>query len=299
MSQPRKNAADRLGRFLGPTTHRQRRFVTFIRPIDAPLRGTFLLLAVAMCACGDAAAERPPPLQDGEPCAVAEDCASGMCATLGEFGGKTCTRPCHGPADCKPPPGGGLACDKTGRCARPCEYLSRSGSTVCTFPGVYEECADQDPVEFCSACGCATYGGGACVADKGCVLPQPAGAACSVADECSSGLCDPETNQCSDPVGLGGACHYDVQCASGNCSNDGYTDSAGVCRVALGAPCTNDDCNMCVKGLCARSTCMNGVDCAPGWTCLDSISGSELCYQLCGTSSDCYNGSCQANGYCY
>ncbi len=258
----------------------------------------FVGAALGACSADDTPSTSRHLRADGELCSAPSDCEGGGCAMSETVSAWICTRPCEASAECGTSGYGQMVCDKDGLCVPPCLYGKSAGSTVCTAAGVYEECADQSAAEFCKSCGCAPFGGGVC-ASTGCVIPQPDGSGCTVHEECTSGLCDPEMTTCAQPAVVGGQCHFDAQCASHNCSNDGDSSIPGVCRVPLGSPCTNADCNMCIDGWCARSRCTNGVSCAPGWSCLDGIDGVDYCYQHCTASPDCYDGTCQPDGYCY
>lgn len=117
---------------------------------------------------------------------------------------------------------------------------------------------------------------------------------------CPSGQwCSPEMG-CVPLAGEGEPCDVDAQCNTNHCS-----DVAKVCRIPVGSPCTDQNCDLCVHrdegwSYCSRY-CSTGVSLAyerevcNGGVCA-SVDGVGTCHQSCsGALDSSCPGDCHAN----
>lgn len=234
------------------------------------------VLALAVTSC----ASEPPPLASfGDPCSDDGACASGLCGD-----DAMCTEMCTSSDTCLD----GTVCGPAGVCQRACTSRSVQGSgatrEICV-DGLYVACSGRDAVADCAACGCEPFGGGVCIAGRGCVPPAPDGTACATAAECASGVCYGDTMVCGAPRADGQPCAEPSDCAAGRCFAD--TDTCGPPRPDGGA-CTND-------GDCAAGNCLSDATCgAPR-----DVGGSCSVDVDCATSNCSTNGADGATGVCY
>jgi hypothetical protein len=141
---------------------------------------------------------------------------------------------------------------------------------------VFVACSTRDPVADCMSCGCAPFGGGVCIAGRGCVPPAPDGTACGSASECMSGICYSDTRVCGPGRADGETCGAASDCQASRCFED--TGTCGPPR-ADGTACSE-------AADCASESCLADGTCgAPrpmGGTCLDD--------------ADCETSNCSTNG---
>ena len=102
--------------------------------------------------------------------------------------------------------------------------------------------------------------------------------ACKAVDDTHCDQCGcPDTQYCGaagkciDKVGVGQPCASSDYCQSSNCGSN------SLCRVALGSPCTNDNCDLCLGN---PSTGWSGCSdyCTDTSICIGEASCSELTY---------------------
>lgn len=231
-----------------------------------------------------------------------EDCAACGCAG---FGGGVCISEmgCIDPIDTGLPCPEDLACE-----TELCDPTTR----VCVEPAPAGSICTLD--RYCAST--------LCDLDIGfCVDPAPAGSACASDRFCESNICDPTTHQCVAllPLGAdcdgdrfcasglcsaymgcfelgepGDACFRDQECATLHCSTDGITTSAGVCLLAIGAPCAEfmaePHCDRCIQGpsgsWCQRQTCheVRGA-CSAEYACRLNTMGTRTCFERCDYSA--------------
>jgi hypothetical protein len=211
-------------------------------------------------ACANADDSKPtsmmqaPKLDLDADCYADGECASQLCLEVSGFQGKRsiCSQPCEKDADCS----GRLPVCGTGP----------DGSRVCAYG------CESDAFHY----------GFVCVAGRpiacGAVEGQCEGCGCSNSQRCDIG------GSCVDKSDVGGVCRTDSDCKTLNCSRN-----AGVCRVTLGATCTNENCDRCLTpdtgSYCDRN-CTSGDDCNGG-LCLVTFGSSEgVCRQRCSEYGD-------------
>ena len=110
---------------------------------------------------------------------------------------------------------------------------------------------------------------------------------------CASGLCSAYMG-CFELGEPGDACFRDQECATLHCSTDGITTSAGVCLLAIGAPCAEfmaePHCDRCIQGpsgsWCQRQTCheVRGA-CSAEYACRLNTMGTRTCFERCDYSA--------------
>jgi hypothetical protein len=113
---------------------------------------------------------------------------------------------------------------------------------------------------------------------------------CEALDETHCEACGcPSTLRCEKGVGcvplnnVGGKCETNRDCNTNNCS-----PYAKICRVAVGQPCTLDDCDLCNTG--TPSYC--GQSCSEDDDCQIGHCFSSRCYPSCGSNDTCASGQC-------
>lgn len=117
-------------------------------------------------------------------------------------------------------------------------------------------------------------------APEGSASCRPAGASCTTAAECCSGLCDP-SGHCALPdcVPLGGACASAAECCSALCAG-GICAPSGMCLPA-GEVCTSG--SSCCSGVCVsdgtRQVCQ-------------SLGGCAVAGEVCRSDAQCCSGRC-------
>jgi len=208
---------------------------------------------------GCSSAGNSPTLKHSElgyTCLSDSQCGSSeFCTNIGDYrlGDRfVCSKYCTADADCPVPYSGanplqcGILADGSKGCIRECIGLG-----VACINGVPTACKATDD-SHCDQCGC------------------PDGLRCNTNGSVS---CVPKLSE-------GEVCATDGDCLSDNCSPTNKT-----CRVAVGSPCTSDNCDRCAGNA------------ATGWS---------YCSRLCGYSSQCNAGDCLIsdvynNGpkYCY
>lgn len=124
--------------------------------------------------------------------------------------------------------------------------------------------------------------------------------ACEVADFCGctscegDSYCDFAKNLCVQRLQAGEKCTEDKQCSSGYCSSS----LGSICTVALGEPCTDENCEVCrevgTSTACSygchlrdygdvQGTCPDGFWCGAAWN--DEY--SNLCLKSCTSMDEC------------
>ena len=233
-------------------------------------------------------------------CATADEpCANGS-HDAGEADvdcGGSCSTPC---AD-------GSSCSAASDCA---SGVCGSGG-VCAAPTCSDGVHNGDETDVdCGGAGCASK-----CAD---------GLACSVASDCTSGVCGSggvcTAPTCSDSVhngdetdvdcgascgstcSVGATCASDSDCATAVCDGVSTTCSSPVCGDSVCATGGGETCASCPAdcGDCATPTCSDGihngdetdVDC--GGSCAETCADGSTC----SVASDCASGVCGSGGVC-
>jgi hypothetical protein len=156
---------------------------------------------------------------------------------------------------------------------------------------------EKDPTSIDMFCGMAGDGRAMCARCDGfgfaCGLDQ-APVACELLDETHCGECGcPDGLHCIPGQGcrpvsaVGEPCWKDADCESSNCSS-----FAGVCRVAVGASCTHQDCDLCYidNDKPGWSFCQKECteeQCPPPFCSRDAASVYQALCQQCPTVSYC------------
>jgi hypothetical protein len=227
------------------------------------MRRALALVGVIACASPSSG---PPKLAEGASCGHASACASNVCVDADLPTGGRCAKPCSADTDCESARGCGKAADGTAVCVPRC--TEPYGAAIADGqPQVENACwnglsipCEQLPAD--TTCGCACVGG----------------TFCDVAADKATATCRPQ-------AAVGGACVADYGCASANC--DLVTKK---CAVAVGAPCTQSNCQVCTaQGWCTRSC--DDVRCPVGTTCI-GFSPDTHCAVNCGAlASGCPAGT--------
>lgn len=192
---------------------------------------------------------------DGDPCTVDETCAVGSCrgAARSCDDGNPCTdEVCEPALGCVSAARDGATCDDGDPCTRT-DTCDEEGACV----GIALVCDDADP---CTADRCEPDPSRVEGAPGKCVHqptsdPCDDGDACTLADQCRSGVCTGTRRVCSD----GDECTVDrCEPATGQCRFDPLVDLA-ACDD--GDPCTSLD--RCRDGACQglAATCDDGLAC--------------------------------------
>lgn len=86
-----------------------------------------------------------------------------------------------------------------------------------------------------------------------CAAPDAPCSACGCAESeyCSA------NETCMPVMELGEPCTDNAGCVSGNCGEPA-NGSSSVCLVAIGAPCNDINCNLCLSELSCTTTCLSG-----------------------------------------
>lgn len=239
-------------------------------------RSTWILalLATTLPTCEKRSAHR---LAVGEACDEDADCEEGRCEGILRLF-SACTRSC---AEEACPDGTVCGTDQEGAriCVLPCDYGDLGQRVVCD-QGVPIACAHFDR-EACEDCGCADE------------------------DFCSDdGTCVPELQ-------LGSPCEQDWQCRSESCGVPADGSTGVVCLVALGEPCTDGNCSLCIEGVCSQwcagcdhhagarcDTCRAGT---PEVYCVDNTGtgAGYRCLLECRSDDDCDGGATCQNVQAY
>jgi len=219
-----------------------------------------VVFAVVVGGCDDAG-DDPEGEPEGDstlglPCASDVDCEGGTClrgAATHDAAQESpfCTHACSDDSDCAA--GAGMTCG-----------TGPGGASVCTPP-------------------CAEPNGFACVDGEtvACSVAQdPPCGQCGCPDDLVCGI-DPAV--CAPRASVGTACTADRDCMSDNCG------ATGLCRVALGAECTVDDCDLCIAlgawSACSRP-CDDPAQC-DGLLCTQPPgAGEATCRPVCDTTHD-------------
>lgn len=240
---------------LAPATRTRRPHVDPVTRLSDTVRVVVLapssarwLAAAAIAACVTSACQGQ---QVGALCEEDADCASGQCLDLSSeaLSRRICTRPCVDDTAC----GGSLRCGVGPTGERQCVPGCGSIGFTCV-DGVSTSCAAVAEDE--TRCG-----------DCGCGRDRP--------------RCVPEVG-CFARSEVGGPCRWDGDCRTNHCS-----DVAHLCRVAVGQPCTTDDCDLCMRdeegwSYCTRR-CFAGGDVCNGDPCLapSSLPSYGTCRPRC------------------
>jgi hypothetical protein len=238
-----------------------------------------LVCVATVAACGDGAEEGPAKVDSGtpdrsmpeperkkpggSPCEENSECESNECYTRHDWIGGVCAGPCTTDDDCIQVGAGGstiLACGLTEGERRCIENCDQQG--ISCRDGYPVRCSEVGQ-EYCEDCGCPE--GLACWPGKGCQAPAE----------------------------VGMPCESDEHCESQNCSKEAH-----VCRVAIGEPCTADNCDLCIKPKDAEAYCSrecSGRGCSDGWLCTsaDAVNGPFHCRRYCAGATDP-----ECPGYC-
>jgi hypothetical protein len=259
----------------------------------------------------------------GDPCAVADDCGSGVCN-----GGVCCAGPCGGVCKtCAPLTGacvtvtlaqdpdtcaGSNECDANGKCklkdAEPCVSGSLCASGFCADGS----CCNT----ACGPCGdCSAPQPGACAVKPAHQAPTPSFA-------CGAFLCDGVSATCPAACAVDADCGAAAFCAGGTCTG----------KLPQGTPCASGGSCLtghCVDGFCCDDSCggqcqacgeagslgvcktVAGAPRAPRVACLGSGSCQGTCDggnpigcvfpgagTACGPASSCIGDVAQPEGAC-
>jgi hypothetical protein len=251
--------------------------------------------------CINGACEKTPAndfaaCDDGKECTTNDSCESGVCSGSPKF--CPASDACHvGSCDvatdtCVEVAGNdGASCTDDDPCT-----LSGSCSGGACVPGAMTDCSFLDGP--CSI--------GSCDPDIGCLAtPKNDGASCddglycTVLDQCESGICAGQPNNCAAPgdVCMVGVCNEATKtcvaapgndgaaCDDGNDCTVNEACSSGVCAGGVpgnnGLACDDGD------GCTSATTCSNGTCGSPGATITQCIDGDMCCPPGCANDDDC------------
>jgi hypothetical protein len=126
------------------------------------------------------------------------------------------------------------------------ECLALAESIDCGDPQRSAACSDEN--EALGACAASGGGGGT---GSGTTGSGGTGQACQTDDDCATGLCNWQLEQCSTPGAIGGPCTRDDECTSALCNW-----STEVCAAPgpTGTPCIRDE--ECTSGQCPNESCL-------------------------------------------
>ncbi len=260
----------------------------------------------AACRGGACAADGRCGTPNGGACTTGTSCRAGSCQS------GTCSATCTSSSQC----GAGLFCGAASTCVPKipnggsCNLASECASAICSSDG---KCG-ANPGDVCSApndcraggcmngtCGpdcsadaqCIT--GSYCSTAGTCVAANPNGTACTLAVQCTSGVCEAD-GQCGATDGR--PCAGAADCRSGICS------AANTCAATCA---TNADCvagNFCDPAAHdCRPVAPNGGACADDSQCRSSVCDSDgTCGAAngrpCGQADNCRSGVCSTDGQC-
>lgn len=279
-------------------------------------------------------------------CPAGQECVSGSCRPIPTGTGEICA-PCGSDADC----GGGsnrcLRYPEGLRCGIACSSDATCGGGRCEMVSDgSRQCVMRDPTTMSPTCTAPPPGGTAgCTSDASCAagtrcdlasgncVPTstgtgPLGAPCSIAGDCTSGICfagacteacdwlNPRscasgfycngsaTGVCGEGLclagapgsrGLGAACTADTDCSTLLCDGGVCSEPClpgGVASCPTGLACQTGSlpgCGACRIAGALGDTCAGNDDCASGICAVDSA-GSSFCTRLCDTGSPCPTG---------
>lgn len=256
--------------------------------------------AVPTSACEDADAgactapcEGCAPLDLGELCSGASDCASGFCAPATDGVSRCCDQACTG-VEC-------LRCSVEGTCDGTPAFAEECGEVTCPPDDVCRDYEAIIPAGSCTASGCATAAGcgyqwteaardgAACeCADSSCALID--GETCTRDDDCSTGACRASLGAgnvcCAQPCGPdqvcrddGTGCELAPVCTDGQerCSGSSFQRCTGG-QWATERECGPLGCDTTLAG-CRRSAgqpCTSSSECGEG-ACRQAANGSSIC----------------------
>ncbi len=201
---------------------------------------------------------------DGDPCTIGDTCTAGQC---GSGAPVDCS---HLDSECSE----GMCDGVTGACIP--KPINDEGA-----------CDDGDPCTVGETCDAGICGGG---------TPKD----CSQFDgECSVGVCDDTTGECTaESINEGGACDDGLYCT------EGETCSAGVCGGGGPRDCSSLD-GECTEGVCddrfdiclpapinTDEVCDDGLYCTEGETCNAGVCGRGNPRDCSALHSECSMGVC-------
>lgn len=179
------------------------------------------------------------------------------------------------------------------------------GSLTCR--GLGRRCFADRPAVCCSG----TCEDGFCVrpGDTPTASCTALGDACTLDNECCTGLCDDECVRCLDN-GSAKDCDNNDDCCSSFCDDDGECAPAPAVCLVLDDPCTEDsecctgNCNSDGSGLCeivcqaVEEDCLDFNDCCTGICGIPEMGMTGVCLQCLDYDYDCdYNSEC-CSGFC-
>ncbi len=235
----------------------------------------------------------------GETCDVPEDCAGGICQDIGTTLGVVCTQDCDAENTCPSP----FVCGSDGICRGVCTpgaVMGAGAAREICVGNVFVACSTRDSITDCAACGCEPFGGGVCVAGRGCVPPAPDGTACASSGECTSGLCYSDTNVCGQPRADGETCGAASDCQASRCFED--TGTCGPPRAdgeacSSGADCVSESClsdETCGAPRAMGGACLDDADCETSNCSTNGVGDTPgTCLQELGTACTTASGTCQ------
>lgn len=221
---------------------------------------------------GDGRGACMPRAIDGTPCAVADECQSGVCEETICGGpedpechpaGEPCVTNddcCHGvvclAGTCDVLREDGEDCDQDAQCRHgECNSSGFCGEEAPSCVPEGEECGRRfhgapDAMPCCEGLECRLFFYGIAT----CGRPQPVGAPCSYPAECASGICGEGICRAAECSAAGVECTYDHQCCQGYCTGGAYVRGECVNRRATGLSCTDD--RECHSRACRDGACL-------------------------------------------